>query len=385
MASLPYAPLPGSSAQCTKPSAVSFFGYMTHEDVWPAYFARGGSSDLDVLKHWDVLGRLLGCSDNSTGRCKNAEPFDMTIDLGADWGSYSERFMARQFGKDFIMVDCVPPNKIVSDSRLGNTTYLSKWYEGLVQLPAGHNYPQFEFLSYALSNESAGSFDICDASHTWSIKNPDGSAPPPCPVDIMRLDQIVPGKLSPAFQAKYAQAQSLYIKMDVDGMDQLAVDGMRGLLNEVRGTHEDGSIRYLVNFMMMEFCPSCIIETRQQEGFSKYDLGTQVQLLESLGFELFLIGPRYIPLSHGSWSESYNLLFGNPSACPTSMPFEKFKQAACLTSEPCEISECMFAADLFAMRASHPRATEIKLALGACEESREFDLEDKQYNISDAS
>jgi hypothetical protein len=224
---------------------------LTAEDVWPAYFARGGSSDLDVLKHWDVLSRLLGCQDNSTGACNTTEPFDLTIDLGADWGSYTERFMARRMAKDFIMIDCVPPNKEMSELRLGNETYLSKWYEQLVKKPAGQPYPGFEFLSYALSNESAGSFDICDASHTWGLKNADGSARPPCPVDIMRLDAIVPGKLSPVFQSKYAQAQSLYVKMDVDGMDQLAFDGMRALVDEVRGTYADGSPRHLVNFMML--------------------------------------------------------------------------------------------------------------------------------------
>jgi hypothetical protein len=201
----------------------------------------------------------------------------------------------------------------------------------------------------------------------------------------MRLDAIVPGKLSPVFQSKYAQAQSLYVKMDVDGMDQLAFDGMRALVDEVRGTYADGSPRHLVNFMMLEFCPQCIIETRTEKGFSKYDLGTQVELFQSLGFELFLIGPHYIPLSHGSWSEAYNLLFGNPKACPTTMPFDKFKEAACLTSEGCEIDECMEAADLFAMRSSHPRATEIKLALGACDESHDFDLADEQYDLSDAA
>lgn len=283
-------------------------------------------------------------------------------------------------------MDCVPSNKQGFDSRLGNASYLNTWYAGghIAHWNIGQALPQFEFLSYALSNETGGTFDICDPSKTWGLKGLNGEPLPPCPVPIATVDSTIPSQLTPAFQSKFAQAQSLYIKMDLDGMDQIAIDGMRRLLGEVRGTHDNGGARYLVNFMMLEFCPSCIIETTQEKGFTKYDLGTHVQLLESLGFELFLIGPHYIPLSHGSWSEAYDTLFSTPDRCPPTVSADKFADAACFspncTLDPLdEKNKCMRAADLFAMRASHPRATEIKLALGSCTESQYLQVQDPQY------
>jgi hypothetical protein len=342
---------------------------MTHPQAWPAYFAKGGSFDLDVEKHWDVLTRLLG------DYAQSIEPFDLTIDLGADWGSFTERFSARKFAKDFIVLDAVPGNKMLFDGRMGNASYLQKWYSEQVSAwPEGRALPQFEMVSFAISNKSEGTFDMCDGG-TWHLQGV-----PPCPVPIMSVDDIFPSQLSPAFQEKFRLAQSAYLKLDLDGMDQLGVDGMRRLFSEVRGVHEDGSSRHMVNFMMLEFCPQCIKEARETNKFAKYDLGTLVQLYESLGFELFMIGPHYVPLSHGSWLEEYNTLFSDTHICPAGVTMDHFKEIACPNApEACVLDECMFAADLFAMRASHPRATEIKLALGACTESQEFDPQDENY------
>jgi len=44
-----------------------------------------------------------------------------------------------------------------------------------------------------------------------------------------------------------------------------------------------------------------------------------------------------------------------------------------------------FTGDILAIRASHPRITELKVALGACQESKDFDIKDAQYTFDDAS
>merc|ERR1719352_753298 len=44
---------------------------------------------------------------------------------------------------------------------------------------------------------------------------------------------------------------------------------------------------------------------KDREGFQEYDLQTTTEFLESIGFETFLIGPRFLPLSHGSWNDEF--------------------------------------------------------------------------------
>lgn len=368
---------PGTPPVCTKYAPETYYAYLTHPHVWPAFFGSGGSYDLDVQKHWDVLGSIFGCYDNSTGRClHDVEPFDLAIDLGADYGSFTERFTARKFAKDFILVDAYPPNKERFHGFFGDGTFLHEWYQEQVKdWPKDKELPHFQFFTNGLSNVNDGSvLDLCDGNGASHIQAQS------CPAEIVTVDSIIPGKLSSELQSRFENARSAYIKMDLEGMDQLAIDGMRGLLNQVRGENEDGTPRYLVNFMMLEFCPSLMVEQRQQKGISQYDLGTQVKLLEDLGFEVFMMGPRYLPLSHGSWLEEFNtFLFGDDSKNPLSDSFPEFASLVC-PGPYCRQGD-LFAADLFAMRASHPRAVEIKLALGVCSESHEFDLKDKNYQI----
>merc|ERR1719440_2523846 len=65
---------------------------------------------------------------------------------------------------------------------------------------------------------------------------------------------------------------------------------------------------YLVNFMMLEFCAPCMETIRKQNLTTdeKYDLQSFVYTLNSQGFEVFLVGPRYIPLSHENWDDAFN-------------------------------------------------------------------------------
>jgi hypothetical protein len=279
------------------------------------------------------------------------EPFDIAVDLGSDWGSVTGRMSSRKMAKDFILLDAWGANKqSFYEKAFGNQAFKDVWYAEQVSWPAGKAQPNFEFLNFALSNKTEGTFDMCQGPGRWHLKG-QGFEVPSCPVPIMALDDLIPGKLTPLMQAKFAQAQSLYLKMDVDGMDQLTMDGGKRLLSETRGTYADGKPRHLVNFLMFEMCPFCYNETKAQKGFAEYDLGTTVRLLSSLGFETFVMGPRYIPLSGASWLDEYKTLIPGGTA------------------------------DLFAMRTTNPWSPQIKLALGACTESKDFNINDGQYVI----
>lgn len=344
-------PLPQQVVTCTKAPALENWAYIADPKQWAAYVDGGGSPKLDVHKHWDILGHLLGGYDKPDG-----EPFDLAVDLGSDWGSVTAAFSSRKLAKDYILLDAWPANKQSFDTiAFGSQAFEDAWFtEQVTNWPQGKEYPNFDFLSYGLSDKAGGEIDICAGPGRWTLKG-QGFEAAPCPVPIVALDELIPGALTPVMQGKFAQAQSLYLKMDLDGMDQLTMEGGRKLLEEVRGTYPDGTPRHLVNFMQMEFCPTCMVETQQTRGFPEYDLGTHVRLLSSLGFETFLIGPRYIPLSDESWLDNYK------SQIPGGTK------------------------DLFAMRSSHPRAAEIKLALGACQESKDFDINDAQYILEEGA
>jgi hypothetical protein len=342
---------------------------MTHPNVYPAYFGFGGSFDLDVYKHWDVLSFLFSNCSHITGlRCESVEPFDVAIDFGSDWGSYTEKFTARMLAQNYILADALPINREMFDRRFGNITFQSLWYQEQVSgWPQGKELPHFAFLKHGLSNTSGEVLDMCDDGLWHTNKGQ------PCPVEVLTADAMIPGRLPLDMKEKFALAQSAYIKMDLDGMDQIAIEGMRRILSEVRGTHVDGSPRYLVNFMMLEFCSNCMVERKKKEGYAKYDLGTQVQLLESIGFEVFIIGPRYLPISHGSWSEAFDVFTQSPESRPDGGRYPALQKFICPRGQCPETA--FLTSDLFAMRASHPRAATIKVALGACIESTEFDLQ----------
>jgi len=120
-----------------------------------------------------------------------------------------------------------------------------------------------------------------------------------CTVPIASVDSLIPSKLTSTLQDNFKDASSAFIKIDTEGMDELVIRGMSSLLQEQRGTYEDGSPRYLVNFFQFEYSPLLMSLAKEREGFHEYDLKTVAAFLESIGFESFLIGPRYLPLSMG--------------------------------------------------------------------------------------
>jgi len=322
---------------------------------------------LDTLKLID----LLGCH----GKNCTEEPFDLMLDLGACTGSYTEKLTVRSFAKNYIMIEANPLTQDILQKRWGSKRWKQVWFTQ--QVTKSGRTPDFELINQALSNNSKGVLDICQTEESM-LAGTEGE----CKVSIASIDDLVPAKLTPLFQEHFNQAQSAYIKIDTEGMSELVLRGMPRLLEETRGQYEDGSPRHLVNFLQFEVSPWLMQLAKEREGFQEYDIKSVTQFLESAGFETFLIGPRYLPLSHTSWDDEFLAFTNDPNNnAGIRVNYPNFDDRLCSVCNS-HYHES-FTGDIFAIRASHPRLGELKLALGACQESRDFDMKDPQYTFVD--
>lgn len=355
---------------CTKRLPALNFEYMTSPSAWPAYHGWGGTFELDLHKQWDALGTLL--------RQEGAVyPFDLVIDIGANSGYITEKLTARHFAKSYLLVEAYVGMKTFFETRLGNEEWKQKWFAEQVPKRKGAQVPQLEFLNVAVNDHTEGTLDLC-FNEMWSSMNNNV----PCPVDKVALDDRIPSGLSKNFQSLFSAAESAYIKIDVEGMDEMTMRGMPRILQEERGTYSNGKPRHLVNFMMFEFCPIWMDNVKRRDQIqSDYDLKSMTTFLESMGFETFLMGPRYLPLSHGSWEDSFRDFPRDVENSVGGLNYPAFLSMTCPGPE-CPSRESLsnrMSADIFAVRATHPMATEVKLALGACQESHDFNIKDHQY------
>jgi len=335
---------------------------MRLQETWPAYHGLGGAFELDTLKYLDVLAchGQPGCPEKT---------FDLMIDLGANTGYFSEKVSVRRFAKDYIMIEANPWTTVTLQERWGDTNWTQRWFHKQVGQKETEKVPQVEIMAQALSNHSHGTLDLCQT---------EGSMEGNCLVKIANIDSLFPAELTPKFQKKLAKAQSAFIKIDTEGMDELVLRGMRRLLEQTRGNHEDGSTRHLVNFLQFEYSPALMKKAQTRENFTDYDLKTTTQFLQSIGFETFMIGPRFLPLSHGSWHDLYKNVTEDPqNNAGKRINYQQFDGRLCPWCGG--MNEPSFTTDIFAMRSSHPDATKIKVALGACQESKDFDIHDSQY------
>jgi len=311
--------------------------------------------------------------------CTRAETFDLVIDLGSNFGIVTEELTNRHFAQSYINVDAAPFAGPDFGRRKGNLTWRKLWIDEQVPKRRHQVEPSYEFHQYGLTNSEGGEIDPCKAfGYNGGV---------PCPVPKASPDTIIPGRLSPAFQAQFKQAQSAFVKIDVEGCDLLTMMGMTKLFQETRGDYPDGSPRHLINFMMFEYGPSLMDTVKDREHLvGEYNLRNMTSFLEAQGFEVFVMGPRYLPLTHGSWDDKYLSWFSalregaTAPHCPAGKSYPHFTQ---LAASPLRL--CIFGTDLFAIRASHPKAAEIKVALGACKESKDFDPADPQYDMSEAA
>jgi len=358
------------AAVCTKRSNKENVAFLKQPHVWPAYHGWGGSFELDTLKLID----LLNCRDNSTGQCPMTT-VDFVLDLGANTGYYTEKLTARHFAKNYLLIEGNAFTGNVLKERWMNETWKSRWFSEQVPKRSGGNppAPQFQVLSRALSNQSGEIINMCETEASFAY-NPAG-----CNVPMMTVDDIIMKELTPAFKRSMAEAHSVFIKIDTEGMDGLVMQGMSQLLQEIRGQYPDGSPRYLVNFLQFEFSPF-LLKIAEKRTKTVYNIQTVAKFLESLGFESFIIGPRYLPISHGSWDDEYFTFTNDPeNNAGVRTTYPEFGGTLCSWCQ--DSAEPTFTGDVFVMRSSHPRATEIKVALGVCEESSDFHVSDPQYRF----
>jgi len=359
---------PGATS-CTKREASENLAYIQRADAWPAYHGWSGSFDLDQLKFID----LIGCTDRVGGNC-GTMPFDIVLDVGSNVGTLAERLTVRHFSKSYIMIDANPVVNDIAKTRWGNRTWRRRWFVNQVDMKAGAVDPSFEIVDAALSHEDGLIMNLCMTEPSLT-DDPSGCSP-----TTTTVDAALENRLSSKFKKAVQKAKSMFVKIDAEGMDEMIIRGMKNLLNEVRGVHENGTPAYLVNFMQVEIAPALMDIAKQRDGMDAYDIKTMTQLLESLGFEAFLIGPRYIPLSNGSLTDEILSFLGeSDNNANVRVNFPKFTSPVCPWCGSQETAT--FTGDVLAIRSSHPRAQEIKLALGACKESRDFDIQDKQYTF----
>jgi len=365
-------PQPSLIKTCEKRSSVENIIYMTSPYLWPAYHGWSGSYEFDVQKHWDVLTSLL----RQEGR---VEPFDLLLDVGANSGYMTDKWTTRHFSRSYVLVDAYVGMKKMYDGRFGNETFKKAWFTSQVPDVPGATIPTFEFLNVAVNDVSGGNLDLCANSDTkaniWAAAN----GGQPCPVEIVALDDVIPARLAPQTQEVFRNSQSAFLKTDVEGMDEKALRGMSRILSETRGSYDNGAAKHLVNFIQLEYSTFLMRDVKQREKVNHYSLATLVAFLESMGFESFLVGPMYLPLSHGSWSDEFQRIMEDPQydfggAHLPSSEIDRWPNNADLEMSATTV-------DLFALRASHPMAAQIKHELGACQDSHEFRLDDAQYNL----
>jgi hypothetical protein len=148
----------------------------------------------------------------------------------------TEKFAMRRFARDYIMVEAQPPLKQLFDSRFGDDTWRAQFISEESALFVSDSYttfdPHFEFKTFALSDTSGGFLDTCDYQNDLGNTTPHQFN---CTSEMATVDSIIPGRLSPDFASRFAQAQSAYVKVDTEGMDQKTFAGMKNLLAEKRG------------------------------------------------------------------------------------------------------------------------------------------------------
>jgi len=354
---------------CTERSAAESFEYLQQKSTWPAFHGHRGSFELDTLKYID----LLGCRPSSTTGC--TEPaFDVVFDIGANTGYFTEQLTVRHFARNYILVEANDVTAKVLNDRWTSNSWKRKWF--LEQVPVmQYNFtPNFEIHTAALSNTNGEYLNAClTQSYMQNSSNE-------CEVKTKTLDELVQNDISPEFREMLSAAHSAFIKIDTEGMDELVLQGMSHLLSETRGKYHNGDPHFLVNFIQYQVAPAQVEIAREREDISEYSIQTVTEYLEKHGFESFLIGPRFLPLSALASNSDFLSFIADPqNNAGVRTNFPEFDGSICPLCAAQESAS--FAANVLAIRSTHPYSAKMKLALGACRESTDFYMTDPQYSF----
>lgn len=283
--------------------------YSQIRNNWAAYMGEEEGTDYKQTYRWLDTFKGLGGS------------FDFVIDAGAHAGTFSDKVRWRFPYAAFVLIDADP-------------VLVNNWL-----IPGYAHVPDTLVLARALDNTRGLQVQLLGDG---GVMNASSSGPSPYEqLQTSKLDDIIPEQLNEALHQRWAASQSVFLKVDTEGMDELI---LRGFDSVLKRRHGHG----VVNIIQLEFSPSQMRDVNTN--VTSYNLETTTKFLEKNGFMVFWIGPNFVPLTHGAWNDKYLDLAQAPTESLLGPNMAGRRMAT----------------DLLAVRDDHPLLKRLMLLLGSC-------------------
>lgn len=299
---------------------------------WGVYMGEEEGTDYRQTYRWlDTLKGLGGA-------------IDFAIDVGAHAGTFSDKVRWRFPYAAFALLEADP--NLVSTwlvpgyARLDDTAVFNRVLDNVSDAPVqlfgpggGAGQSQQGAGGGALQLVGAPGADATQSTGTRE------------PLLTSRLDDVIPLELTPPLRMRWESAQSVFLKVDTEGMDELVLRGFDAALSKRRG-------KSIVQLVQLEFSPAQMREVNPD--VAEYNLNSTRAYLEAKGFAVFWIGPNFVPLTHGAWTDKY-------------LALAQQKPETLLGPE---MAGRKMATDLLAIREDYPLLPKLRQLLGSCAPKR---------------
>ena len=290
---------------------------------WAVYMGEEEGTDYRQTYRWlDTLKALGGA-------------IDFAIDVGAHAGTFSDKVRWRFPYAAFALLDADP--NLVSSwlvpgySRLEDTAVFNRVLDNVSDAPV-------QLLGSGGVQPANGRAAAADSTAPQSA---DGEGR----LLTSRLDDVIPLELPPSLRMRWEAAACVFLKVDTEGMDELVLRGFDAALSRRHG-------RAVVQIVQLEFSPAQMREVNADVG--AYNLNSTRSFLEARGFAVFWIGPNFVPITHGAWTDRY---------------LELAQQKPETLLGPGMAGRTM-ATDLLAVREDYPLLPKLRQLLGSCAPKR---------------
>ena len=290
---------------------------------WAVYMGEEEGTDYRQTYRWlDTLKALGGA-------------IDFAIDVGAHAGTFSDKVRWRFPYAAFALLDADP--NLVSSwlvpgySRLEDTAVFNRVLDNVSDAPV-------QLLGSGGVQPANGRAAAADSTAPQSA---DGEGR----LLTSRLDDVIPMELPPSLRMRWEAAACVFLKVDTEGMDELVLRGFDAALSRRHG-------RAVVQIVQLEFSPAQMREVNADVG--AYNLNSTRSFLEARGFAVFWIGPNFVPITHGAWTDKY---------------LELAQQKPETLLGPGMAGRTM-ATDLLAVREDYPLLPKLRQLLGSCAPKR---------------
>ena len=290
---------------------------------WAVYMGEEEGTDYRQTYRWlDTLKALGGA-------------IDFAIDVGAHAGTFSDKVRWRFPYAAFALLDADP--NLVSSwlvpgySRLEDTAVFNRVLDNVSDAPV-------QLLGSGGVQPANGRAAAADSTAPQSA---DGEGR----LLTSRLDDVIPLELPPSLRMRWEAAACVSLKVDTEGMDELVLRGFDAALSRRHG-------RAVVQIVQLEFSPAQMREVNPDVGV--YNLNSTRSFLEARGFAVFWIGPNFVPITHGAWTDKY---------------LELAQQKPETLLGPGMAGRTM-ATDLLAVREDYPLLPKLRQLLGSCAPKR---------------